>query len=117
MWKLRLALMLPVIGANSGVLAADNGASISAQRVSFKLFGTSFCFIESQPATGCDVQLHALPWTQRPDVRPHEQRWRLFGLRVCTTLTASGAACDLIWNPPSPAVAWRDFPEVRFGLP
>ncbi len=105
-------------------VAVDGKASAETHAVSaltapspgdarFELFGTSFCYLGTQPSTGCDIPLperFSMVVSPPPDT---VRRIKIFGISFCSELRPTGPACDVVWVPPEPMSAWRDPLEVR----
>jgi hypothetical protein len=115
MLAIALGLLALAFPATTSGRTTSAELAMSAEDASFKLFGTTFCLIDSKTSTQCDLAVtRARMLTPLPDVQ-RSPRWSLFGLTFCLAKTATGPACDVVWAPPTPTVAWRDYPEVRLA--
>jgi hypothetical protein len=105
-----------LVGLAGATVSADVGKSLTARRAgeaSFKLFGTSFCYPESRPAHRCDVALPERLMSWAPPAERTGQSLRILGVTFCATATASGPACDVVWEPPAATQPWRLHPEIQ----
>src|SRR5215470_3416995 len=105
-------LLVPAFG--TGLARADARPLMTTQERSFELFGTSFCYAETESKKSCDVALPDQAMTVAPPSAPEPApRVKIFGVVLCAHADPGGPRCDVVWSPPQPAQRWRDAPEVR----
>jgi len=105
-------LLVPASG--TGLARADARPLMTTQERSFELFGTSFCYAETESKKSCDVALPDQAMTVAPPAAPEPApRAKIFGVVFCAHADPGGPRCDVVWTPPQPAQRWRDAPEVR----